>query len=222
MSTIPVLLTLLVLNVVALIRAELREIRRQIFVFKPLATLLVTAVAFVCLQAVPAGQRGYGLGILTALALSLAGDVALMFKARPAFLSGLFLFLSAHVVYAISFTMGSAPTAADLYSAAVLLLIGGVFFISLRLRTMRVPVIVYLLVISVMLNRACATVHGGLFASRQAVLIITGAVLFYLSDMVVAWARFKNAFKYNRLSLALYYGGQLCLALSVAGANAAD
>jgi len=52
------------------------------------------------------------------------------------------------------------------------------------------------------------------FSLGQGLMISIGAVLFYLSDVVVAANRFWKPMRYHRLSLALYYGGQFLIALA--------
>jgi hypothetical protein len=45
-------------------------------------------------------------------------------------------------------------------------------------------------------------------------MIATGAVLFYISDIILAASRFWRPWRYHRLSLAFYYSGQLLIALA--------
>ena len=46
--------------------------------------------------------------------------------------------------------------------------------------------------------------------------IPAAAILFWLSDLMLAVNRFRRPFKAESLSLFLYYGGQLLIALSPA------
>jgi hypothetical protein len=51
--------------------------------------------------------------------------------------------------------------------------------------------------------------------SAAVVCAVAGAVLFYASDGVLAWSRFRAQFRgAERLNLALYWSGQLGLALA--------
>jgi uncharacterized membrane protein YhhN len=148
--------------------------------------------------------------------LSLGGDLALMFRSKRAFMIGLVLFLLAHVVYAVVFTvpLGYAPV--DLWSAAVMLVVSGLVYAYLYpgLGRMKVSVLGYVLVIGFMVHRAAAAFRGEFFSPAQAWLVTAGAVLFYVSDLMLAVNKFRRPFRYNRLSLAFYYAGQTCLALS--------
>jgi uncharacterized membrane protein YhhN len=79
---------------------------------------------------------------------------------------------------------------------------------------MQGPVIFYIIVITFMVNRALSTFFGDTFTTAQAWLLSLGAILFWASDLVLAINRFRYPFPTNRLSLYLYYGGQLLIALS--------
>lgn len=210
------LISVLVVTVALLIRAEILEKQRQVYIFKPLSTVLVIAVALLSLLE-PGWNLTYTIGVTVGLLLSLGGDIALMLPDnRRAFTIGLGLFLLAHIAYTVVFTLLGAFSAGDLLSAGVLLGLGVGFYLLIRpnLGTMQGPVIVYIVVISVMVNRAGATMAGPMFGASQALMILMGALLFYISDMILAADRFWKPLKYNRFSLAFYYGGQLLIALA--------
>lgn len=203
--------------VVLLIRAEFAGIRRQIYILKPACTLLVIAVAVLMAKGPAGTEPAYTRGVLIALILSLIGDIALMFTTRRAFMLGLVVFLAAQVVYGITLTVFSPLQGVDVLSAAVLAVPAVAFywFVFSSLGPMKTPVLLYVLVISFMMNRAVAAFFSDAFASAQAVVIFTGAFLFYVSDLILAVCRFKIQWCYQRISLAFYYAGQLLLAISV-------
>ncbi len=208
---------LLAITVFLLIRAQFRSEQRQVFFFKPLSTLLVILVAALSLRT--AGVKiGYTAGVLVGLILSLGGDVALMFPSGKAFLVGLVLFLLAHVAYAVTFTLFNGFYPGDLISGGALLALAVVIYRYLEpgLEKIKVPVIVYVVVISFMVNRAISAFFGTTFGPTQAWLMAGGAILFWISDLMLAVNRFRRPFKHNHLSLAFYYGGQLLIALSPA------
>ncbi len=207
---------LLIVTVFFLIRAELAEKKRQIYILKPISTLTVIAVALLSFLK-PAQNQTYAVGVLLGLLLSFGGDMALMFQeSRKAFVVGLVLFLLAHVAYAVVFALLGCSSAWDVLSALVLLAVGVGFYtlIKSNLGPMRVPVIVYIVVISVMVNRAVSTLVSPVFGGGQAVMVTVGAVLFYISDVILAAGRFWKPWKYHRISLAFYYSGQLLIALA--------
>ncbi len=217
MKTALYVLPVLAITVFFLIRAEFRKTQRQIYVIKPLATLLVIAVALLSFHEARVNLT-YAVGALIGLALSFGGDIALMFQAnRKAFMIGLVLFLLAHVAYAVTFTLLLGSLGAIVWLAALVLVALGVgIYLVFRsgLGTMKVPVIVYIVVISVMVNQAAATFDSSAFSAGQAWMIAIGAVLFYVSDVILAANRFWKPFQYNRISLAFYYAGQFLIALA--------
>ena len=205
----------LLVTVPLLIRASLKGNQSQVYVLKPLSTLLVIAVALLSLLT-PTAQPAFTLWIAFGLVLSLGGDVALMFESDRAFLVGLVLFLLAHVAYSIAFTVPNGFHTADIITGAVLLGVGVAIYLYLRpgLGSMKGPVILYTLIICFMVNRAISTFFGDAFTTTQAWLMSIGAVFFMLSDIVLAINRFRQPIKTERFSLFAYYLGQLLIALS--------
>lgn len=210
------LVPVLVIAVFFLIRAQLLEKRRQVLFLKPAATLLVIVIALLSFME-PTYNPTYSVGVLVGLVLSLGGDVALMFDDdQRAFALGLVLFLLAHIAYIVVFTLLGRFSGWDAVTAIALLAAGIGFYslIQANLGSMRLPVIAYMVVISVMVNRAFSTLASPHFSTGQATMVASGAVLFYLSDMILAANRFWRPWKYERTSLAFYYSGQLLIALA--------
>jgi uncharacterized membrane protein YhhN len=206
----------LLLTVVLLIRAELLKIRKQIYIFKPISTLLVLAIALTAFWD-PAHNPTYTIGVVIGLLFSFGGDMALMFQEnRKAFTIGLGLFLAAHIAYTVVFFLLGQATSWDLLTGAILLVIALVLYrlFAPNLDSMKIPVIVYIVVISLMVSRAQAAFASPHFGAAQAAMIATGANLFYLSDVILALNRFWKPWKYQRISLAFYYAGQFLIALA--------
>ena len=216
MSPVLFLIPVLVVTVALLIRAEIVGKQRQIYIFKPISTLLVIAVALLSLLE-PVQNLTYMVGVTIGLLLSLGGDIALMLpENRKAFIIGLGLFLLAHIAYTVVFTLLGVFSARDLLSAGILLGVGVGFYLLIRphLGTLQGPVIVYIVVISLMVNRAGSTLESPVFGGTQALMILIGALLFYISDVILAATRFWKSWEYSRISLAFYYSGQLLIALA--------
>jgi uncharacterized membrane protein YhhN len=210
------LVPVLAVTVFFLIRVEFLEKRRQIYVIKPLSTLLVIAVAAVSFLE-PTRNLTYTIGVLVGLLFSLGGDIALMFQEnRRAFTLGLVLFLVAHIVYVVTFTLLGRFSGWDILSTVVLLIAALGFYglIQPNLGVMKGPVIGYILIISVMVSRALSVLVSPVFSGGQALMIAVGAVLFYFSDAILAASRFWRPWRYHRVSLAFYYSGQLLIALA--------
>jgi len=206
----------LVVTVILLVRAEILGKRQQVYILKPISTLLVIAAALLSLLE-PVQNLTYLVGVVIGLFLSFGGDIALMFQEhRRAFTLGLGLFLLAHIVYAVIFTRLGEFSAWDFLSAGILLVAGVGFYFLIRpnLGAMKIPVIAYIVVISVMVDRAASTFASPVFSVVQARMILGGAILFYISDVILAANRFWRAWRYNRISLTFYYSGQLLIALA--------
>ena len=202
-----------------LVRAGILGKWRQVYVLKPLSTLIVIAAAALSFLQ-PERSATYTIGVLVGLTFSLAGDVALMFEERRgALLAGLGSFLWAHVAYAVVFGILGRASWWDGLSAAALLAVGAVVYrlLSPKLGGMRGPVLAYIVVISAMVSRAVSTVSSPALGTGQAVMIAVGAVSFYVSDAILALCRFWRPWRYRRVSLAFYYAGQLLIALAASG-----
>jgi len=185
-------------------------------ILKPLSTLLVITVALLSLLR-PVHSPTYTVGVTVGLVLSLGGDIALLFEEhRKAFAVGLGLFLLAHATYAVVFTLLGRVSPWDVLSIAVLLGVGAGFYVLIRsnLGRMTAPVIIYMLVISAMVSRAAATLVSFTFSAAQVAMILAGALLFYLSDGLLAANRFWKPWRYRRIGLAPYYAGQFLIALA--------
>lgn len=205
----------LVVTVTLLVRSRFLADQSGEYLLKPLSTVLVIVVALLSLLT-PGAQPLFTLGVTVGLILSLGGDVTLMLRTDQMFLIGVVLFFLAQAVYAIVFTVPNGFHPQDLITGAVLLVVAVVSFLYLRpgLGSMQLPVLLYILIICFMVNRAASTFFGDYFTRTQAWLLTLGAILFMLSDLRLAVNRFRHPFRAEPLGLFLYYGGQLLIALS--------
>jgi len=169
------------------------------------------------LQARPSPAYFYIL--LTGLLLCLGGDIFLALPGEKKFLCGLVSFLLGHVCYILGFFYVAGVNPWTRGGSAVGVAVSGLVFFWLRphLGSMLVPVIAYIVVITAMVIGAF-TVFGdtGLHLTGR-IMVLFGAVSFYVSDLFVARDRFlKTEFTNRLLGLPLYYVGQFLLAFSVA------
>ena len=219
----------LLITLTLLLRAEERTPtdERQIKIWKPLSTTLVILVCLLSLtRSGCAYDVPYTLLILGGLLFSMAGDVLLIFQAKPkAFLAGLVAFLIAHLIYISAFIYAQSSLklglngAGEVAAAVGVVLVGGVVYryLSPGLGNMRVPVIAYIVVISAMVHRALAVALVYTGAMTQPALMVAGALLFYLSDAILAINKFRFDGQLPRgrsWNLMTYYAGQLLIALS--------
>jgi uncharacterized membrane protein YhhN len=219
----------LVATLILLLRAEEQTPRdeRRVKLYKPLSTILVILVCILSLTS-PSDTYDavYTLLVAGGLTLSLAGDVLLIPQNNPrAFLGGLVAFLLAHVLYIVAFvyvqiSLGLRSNGMGEASAAIgLALVGSAIYryFSAGLGKMRLPVLFYVLVISVMVHRALAVALAHSGPATLPVLLVGGGGLFYLSDAILAINKFRfdgQLPHYKRWNLSTYYAGQLLIALS--------
>ncbi|MCB1689850.1 MAG: lysoplasmalogenase [Halioglobus sp.] len=206
----PILLSCIA--VVALVISDFRDVRAGRYLFKPLA-----ALAFVWLAlSLDAQSTTYGQWLLAALVFCLLGDLLLMPDSERSFLAGLAAFLCGHLLFAVAFfQLPGNPLGMTVSTLPVLVLLIGVWrwLIPHVNREMKLPVILYILVISAML--LCAGLTAG---QPAAYLIIIGAWGFACSDLAVARRQFiLPASRMNGVwGTPLYFVSQMVLAYSVA------
>lgn len=207
----PVALTVLaVISAALTIAAKLRGSTRGEYVFKPLTTALIIAIAALADDHISSTYQAL---IVAGLVASLAGDVFLMLPDR--FVPGLLSFLIAHIFYIIAFTHESSGQA-PIWYIVPFVLYGVVMLRWLwpHLGTLRVPVIVYMGAILIMAYQAAnrwieTSQDGTLFA-------LAGAYLFVASDSALAVNTFRGRFRgADFVVLSTYFAAQLLIAWSV-------
>jgi uncharacterized membrane protein YhhN len=192
---------------------EKKEAPTGCIVTKSLLSLLFVITVF--LQ--PALQEPFTRNLKVGLILCLGGDVFLALPGAKWFRVGLAAFLLGHVFYILAF-QGLAPFSGWLSSADFLILaisLGACRWLWPHLGAMRIPVLAYVTVITLMVFGAWAVFQAPGLPFPGRALIFKGAVLFYLSDLLVARDQFiKKAFSNRLIGLPLYYTGQFLLAFS--------
>jgi len=162
----------------------------------------------------------FGLGIF----LSLTGDVLLMISLDRFFLGGLVAFLLAHVAYVVGFNIPVPEMNFFGIVFALMIGLGGARIIRRILDRlpatgqgrMRLPIIIYSTVISVMLLSAMMKLVDISWNASAAALVAAGAFLFYLSDIILAWNKFVAPIKGGRIyNIGAYHLGQIALIAGV-------
>jgi uncharacterized membrane protein YhhN len=205
-------LTLLALVSAALhIRAETRGPQRNIYLFKPLTMIWIILIA---IQAQNPISAFYQYMIIAGLLCSLVGDIFLMLPADR-FIPGLLSFLVAHLFYIAAFASGGMRLS-ELWYAIPFLLYGSImiWILSPHLGKMKLPVLVYMLVILVMAWQALSRwMETG---RKESALAFCGAILFAASDSILAVNRFKGGVPSAPLYiLSTYFAAQWLIALSI-------
>lgn len=156
--------------------------------------------------------------LLVGLLFCLAGDVCLALPRKKMFLAGLISFLLGHAFYIFAFFTVAQTSRWTWVGALVVFIMSGSVYSWLRphLRSMKGPVLVYVIVISVMLSGAWSVLGESNLALLGRIMILVGALSFYFSDVFVARDRFLKKESFNQLiGLPMYYIGQFLLAFSV-------
>ena len=161
----------------------------------------------------------FGLGIL----FCLVGDVFLLWLDRF-FLPGLVSFLIGQIAYIIGFNSPATPL--SLWGLLLALIIGlSCARVMRRILTsiaekgpaqMRIPVMAYGMVISLMLLSAMLKLTDSSWGAAASALAGLGAFLFLMADIVLGWNKFVTPLKNGRLlNIAMYHIGQILLVAGV-------
>ena len=158
------------------------------------------------------GRDRYGQAIAVGLFVSALGDVLLELPGR--FVPGLVSFLAAHVAYTAAFVHEERHLRIARALPFAVWLLAAFLWLRPGLHELTVPVVVYMLAIGTMMWRAAARwgAHPG------AEVAVVGAILFGLSDTLIAIDRFHAPFPGARYAIILlYWAGQAGIASSVRG-----
>ncbi|GAB4581938.1 MAG: lysoplasmalogenase [Anaerolineales bacterium] len=180
-----------------------------VYIFKPLTTILILIVALypgTFLTHLYAGAIALG------LLFSLAGDIYLMFPEY--FVHGLGSFLIGHVCYWVAFFQ---PGVEIFWVLFPLLLFGGLVLWFLWpgvSKELKIPVSIYLLAIVGMATLAVSRALQ--MPSRATLSAAGGALLFVVSDSLLALNRFRKPFRLAEAGvLGTYFAGQFLIAFSL-------
>ena len=193
------------------ILADYRGKRSIVYIFRPLTMLFIIGIALLGEQG---AGRQYQITVIGGLLFSLAGDIFMMLR-RKRFTAGLAAFLAANLFYIRAFLTGlrlqfsTWPLIPLLIYAFVM-----VWILYPRLGKMKIPVMIYVLVIISMIRLAAERYLQ--FHETGPFLAFSGAVFFIFSDTVLALNRFVRPFKAAQaIILSTYFLAQCLIALSV-------
>jgi len=178
-----------------------------------LASKPVPALALAALV-LSSRRDGYATALAGGLVLSALGDALLELPGH--FVAGLAAFLCAHVAYTAAFLGDERRLRASRAAPFVVWLLAAFTYVRPGLGEMAVPVVVYMFAIGGMLWRAAA--RGGDHPRAEAAVV--GAVLFGLSDTLIAIDRFRAPLPGASFAIILlYWAGQAGIAASALPAD---
>lgn len=188
-------------------------------VTKP-APMLVLIAGFTLSSGWQGAGSWFGIGLLA----SLTGDILLMLP-PSLFPAGLAAFLLAHLSYIIGLNQSFIlPDWNFIFPIIGLVLLDALGYRRLRCallarpsgRWVRFPMLAYIVIISLMLFSSLLTWLRPDWPYEAAALVSVGALLFYISDTVLAYNRFCGAVRFARvIVMATYHLGQLAITAGV-------
>lgn len=156
--------------------------------------------------------------VTAALIFSVIGDVQLIYSGESdsLFVGGLAAFLVAHIMYIIQFSRTRNKDVGFLAPFLVLLVyaISMFWYLSDSLHDMAIPVAVYIVVFLAMI--LFAYLRDDSMTDNSYIYILSGALLFMLSDSIVGITRFKSDIPFSGpLVMGIYGTGQLLMVLGI-------
>jgi uncharacterized membrane protein YhhN len=184
-------------------------------VVQPVITILCIVTALLSLTR-PGTNRKLMVWLCAGLVIALLGDFLNLNMTDPAVvIRGLVIAIIAYMTYAIGLTIINGFHKQDLYVGAAAL----VFYACLMsylwpyLGAMRIPGLIYGLVLPFLVTRAVSAFFGDRISKAQAALLTAGTAMLYLGDIEFALHTYTKGVP-MLLGPVLYPGGQLLIALS--------
>lgn len=181
------------------------------YFFKPFTTILIIILAGLQL---PDVSETYRYLIISGLIFSLLGDVFIMLPSDK-FLAGLASFLVALVLYTLAFAGDFGPY--FVWGLLIPVVIYAVIFLKVILPytcTLKIPVVFYALVLSIFLWQALG--RAWFLGETSAQWALFGALLFVVSDSLLAYDHFVKRFRSAQLLIVCtYWMAQVLIALSI-------
>jgi len=188
-----------------------RELSWCGYVFMPLTMALILSLA---IAAPPSRPPRYRWSIIIGLIFSMAGDTFLMLP-RDYFIQGLASFLLAQCIYLFAFTtdsrFASKPLPFFIFGAVGMIVVLSIW--SGIPPALRLPVLIYA---GMLLTMASQAVSRALHLKTPlAYAAAIGAILFILSDSLLALRKFGYTIPYSRLLvLGPYFAAQWLISIS--------
>jgi uncharacterized membrane protein YhhN len=214
MTYIPILIAF-ILAILNWIAAD-RQIKLLEYVTKP-----ATMLALLWWIGLSVGFGGSMLWFSLGVIFCLAGDVFLMIP-RDMFIFGLVSFLIGHICYIVGLNNMSPLINywGIIFIVGLGIYIGWLYpklvkgLLAKEKGGLKIPVLIYSLVISLMVYSALMTLTKSGWPLSASIFVSLGALLFFASDSMLAWDRFITPLSHARLKVMVtYHLGQFGIVL---------
>ncbi|HIO72331.1 MAG TPA: lysoplasmalogenase [Flavobacteriales bacterium] len=190
--------------------SHLMQVEILHLIFKPLLLIVISVLFYLETKS---NYTSFAKLMQAGFLLAWLGDVLLMFVERDPmfFMLGLGAFLTTHILYALAFKKSVSNSESTAYlkkspmAAAPFVLLGGVLLYMLypNLNELLIPVFIYTAVIVTMV--ICALNRRGRVSDLSYKLIYYGALVFMLSDSLLAVNKFMNPIPYSGVFIMVPY-----------------
>ncbi len=184
-------------------------------VVQPVITILCMVIVLLSFRKKEVSKK-LSIIVLISLALALLGDFLNVDMTDPfVVIRGLIIFVAAYLTYAIGFTVLNGFHKKDIYVGIVALALytGLMSYLWPYLGDMRIPGLIYGLLLPFLVTRGVSTFFGHAFSRTQAILITIGTLCLYLGDVEFALHSYPQIMPMI-FGPFLYSGGQLLISLS--------
>ena len=197
------------------ISANYSELASMHYIAKPLLVLSLLLFFWIRSKSLSKDIRVL---IVLALIFSMFGDIFLMFTNYDGafFISGLFSFLIAHIMYIIAFNKQRGRLKVISLFSFVMLSFGVGLFITInkQLDSLLIPVVIYMIAILVMV--ISAYLRKGAVNYFSFTLVLLGVLFFLVSDSLIALNKFYKPITYPTISIMITYAiAQYCIILGL-------
>ncbi|MEW6526053.1 MAG: lysoplasmalogenase [Spirochaetota bacterium] len=190
-----------------------KKILKLKYIFTPLITYIVIIIALYLSYV--RGFTVYNIFIIAGLVFALIADTFLMIEEISFFIHGLFFFLLTHLCYVYALSINYHFGTIDIIIIMIILLIFFLYYLVIHKAKgkLYIPVILYMLVLSLVLLLAIGTFMKNVYP-RGAIVTIA-AILFAISDGVLAFNQFVHKVPHSTVvTWSLYAPAQLLFAVS--------
>lgn len=213
---IPLFLFFLGWTTIARSKNELKKLK----ILQPVTTLIMIGCSALTFLS-PNIVVPYSILILAALTMALIGET-IMIELSDANLSKAMIFYGLGLItYGVTFTIFNGGFhLMDLIPSGIMLvaylLIMRYLWPGLKKANMQVYVGIYTFVWCFVVSRAMSTFFGGQFSLPQSIMLTGGTLLFFSGDLQLAIQKYANPKVSIFWGAALYWGGQILIALTPA------